>query len=721
MLARHGYGVLLLVPRGQGASEGDIVRWAGDTDLLAGADYLRNRPDVDEDRIGAIGFSIGGEQLLEAARSTTIRAVVSEGAGGRVGETDASGLFRPLVDASMLVMTTAATVFQNHGPPRIEERIGLIAPRSVFLIYAVPGIGEEDIRQPTFYAAAGEPKAMWRVRVRAHRRHRGPARRVRAAGHRVRGPSVAGSQVTFEKEEIGVSTSTHDTIRLESGTGSRVLTEAVAARAALGVVALHVADDNFLQPQPGTSASDHLVSGLVPLAVLVLVAWAYPRLRAGLRATLALFLGGFGVVTGVEAVYYTAKGTVSGDDFTGFLAIAAGVLLVAIGVVTLWRTRRRDDSRPRRYLRRLLLAVGAVAALYVLVIPFYVSYVFTHVARGFVPPPEPGRSARGGVVHDERRPQPGGLVRALEEPRGDHRLCRAAGYTAADADARPPRVRRPPLRPPRRGRERGRPEHLRLARGAGRARRRRLPQEPGRRRPGSDRGHRALGGRRDDDRGGRRVGRSRRDRLGGGGVRSIREALAMDGSTTTKWLGGVLVHAVVTPGVALFSNDLPPPSLEDLAPRIAPRPVFFVYATPGQGGESELNDVFHGAARSPRTSGTCRAPGIRVASRRSRRSTSGASSGSSTAHCSASAESRVGPTRRAVRDRAQHALVDVADEGAVAGRRLALHLGPLLVGSEPFPPWPSPRHPATRAGRRTRSGDRCSSPRPRGCGIRGAP
>jgi hypothetical protein len=33
----------------------------------------------------------------------------------------------------------------------------------VFLIYAVPGIGEEDIRQPQFYAAAGEPKSIWRV------------------------------------------------------------------------------------------------------------------------------------------------------------------------------------------------------------------------------------------------------------------------------------------------------------------------------------------------------------------------------------------------------------------------------------------------------------------------------------------------------------------------------------------------------------------------------
>jgi hypothetical protein len=165
MLARHGYGVLLLVPRGQGTSEGDIVRWAGDTDLLAGAEYLQRRGDVDDARIGAIGFSVGGEQLLEAAaRSTAIKAVVSEGAGGRVGETDASGVLEPLVDVSMLVMTTATTVFQNHGPhPRPEERIGLIAPRPVFLIYAVPGIGEEDTRQPQFYAAAGEPKAIWKV------------------------------------------------------------------------------------------------------------------------------------------------------------------------------------------------------------------------------------------------------------------------------------------------------------------------------------------------------------------------------------------------------------------------------------------------------------------------------------------------------------------------------------------------------------------------------
>jgi hypothetical protein len=165
MIARHGYGVLLVEPRGQGASGGDVVRWAGDLDLHAAVAYLRSRPDVDAERIGAIGFSIGGETLIEAAAQRDgIKAVVSEGAGERVGEIDASGLQRILVAIPMAVMTAAMTVFQNHGPPpAIVDRIGLIAPRPVFLIYADPGQGGESVRQPKYFASAGEPKAIWKV------------------------------------------------------------------------------------------------------------------------------------------------------------------------------------------------------------------------------------------------------------------------------------------------------------------------------------------------------------------------------------------------------------------------------------------------------------------------------------------------------------------------------------------------------------------------------
>ena len=54
--------------------------------------------------------------------------------------------------------------------------------------------------------------------------------------------------------------------------------------AAVGLIALHVADDNFLQPPSGTSAGEHLVPGLLPLVALALAAWAFPRLRPAHRA-----------------------------------------------------------------------------------------------------------------------------------------------------------------------------------------------------------------------------------------------------------------------------------------------------------------------------------------------------------------------------------------------------------------------------------------------------
>ena len=102
---------------------------------------------------------------MAAAKSTAFKAVVSEGAGFPLGEAPTSKggralLFPPFSTA----MTAANTVFSNHGPPaKIVDRIGLISPRAVFLIYSDPGMGGENVRQPKYYAAAGEPKQIWRV------------------------------------------------------------------------------------------------------------------------------------------------------------------------------------------------------------------------------------------------------------------------------------------------------------------------------------------------------------------------------------------------------------------------------------------------------------------------------------------------------------------------------------------------------------------------------
>jgi hypothetical protein len=171
--------------------------------------------------------------------------------------------------------------------------------------------------------------------------------------------------------------------------------ETTVFRLAIAVIALHVADDSFVEPPPGTSAGDHLVSGLVPLAVLAIVAGAYPRLRAGWRAAIALAGGVLGAAAGIEAAHYTATVGPSGDDFTGLLALAAGAVLLGLGAIVLWRTRSANGTAARRYGRRALIGLGGIVALWVVVLPIGFAYVTTHVGRAVVP-----RNALGVAYED---------------------------------------------------------------------------------------------------------------------------------------------------------------------------------------------------------------------------------------------------------------------------------------------------------------------------------
>ena len=154
----------------------------------------------------------------------------------------------------------------------------------------------------------------------------------------------------------------------------------------LALLAVHVVDDNYLQPQPGTSPGDHLVSGLVPLALLGFAACAYPRLRGGWRGALALTCGALGIAGGLEGFYYAREVGPSGDDFTGLLSLAAGVVLLGLGVATLWRTRRTAGSRWWRYPRRALLGVAGLVVAAAVVVPAGLGYVTTHTGRAVVPP-----------------------------------------------------------------------------------------------------------------------------------------------------------------------------------------------------------------------------------------------------------------------------------------------------------------------------------------------
>jgi uncharacterized protein len=374
--------------------------------------------------------------------------------------------------------------------------------------------------------------------------------------------------------------------------------ETLLARIGLVLIVVHVLDDNFFQPQPGTSAADHLISGLVPATLLLVFAALYGRLRSGLRGTLALVVGLFGIVIGVsEAVYYAIKVGASGDDYTGFLAIPAGLLLVCIGVETLWRSRRRDGRLVRRYGRRLALAVGSVVVAYVVVFPFILSYAFTHLARTGVP------VARLGAAHQDVafRTRDGLTLRGWYVPsRNGAAVIVAPGRTGTQRHARMlVRHGYGVLVFDRRGE--GESDGDPNAFGWAANRDLEAAQAFLENRPDVDPNR--IGGL-GLSVGGETLLQAAAEDTGfsavvsdGAGARSLREDLAR--SDRDKWLE-LPTSLVITAGTALFSNQVPPPNLERLVARIAPRAVFFIYAEHGQPNEIDLTQKYYEDAGKPK-------------------------------------------------------------------------------------------------------------------------
>jgi hypothetical protein len=132
------------------------------------------------------------------------------------------------------------------------------------------------------------------------------------------------------------------------GSGRAVAPEAPLVRFLLGVIALAIADDAVLHPEAGSAAGDHLVSRGCPLAVAIGLALVYPRLRAGARASAALACGALAIVAGAtDGIGHAVVDRVSGDHATAVLAGLAGIALVVIGAVVLWRSRRLDERHGR--------------------------------------------------------------------------------------------------------------------------------------------------------------------------------------------------------------------------------------------------------------------------------------------------------------------------------------------------------------------------------------
>ncbi|HET8953350.1 MAG TPA: CocE/NonD family hydrolase, partial [Solirubrobacteraceae bacterium] len=144
--------------------------WSDAKDIDAAVAWLQRQPDVRGGRIGGIGFSVGGEMMLQAAASDTrLRAVVSEGAGARsVREEALYGARAILALPEQAVQTASLAVLSGTPPPpSLDDLVPRIAPRDVLLV-AAPRSGKGEELNENYRRGAGPHATLWEIPEAPH-------------------------------------------------------------------------------------------------------------------------------------------------------------------------------------------------------------------------------------------------------------------------------------------------------------------------------------------------------------------------------------------------------------------------------------------------------------------------------------------------------------------------------------------------------------------------
>jgi hypothetical protein len=362
----------------------------------------------------------------------------------------------------------------------------------------------------------------------------------------------------------------------------------VAFGSAATLLVVHAAVDSLIAPEPGTGAAQHLVRASATTAVVAAAVLLFARLPTGGRAVIEAVVGVLALEAAALAIADALAGGARGEDWSGFLLAPVGLVLLGSATTRLWQSRKPGG---RRRLRRVGIAFAAILAGYWLVLPVAVAIYATHRPRADVAPASLGHpyehvtlstsdglalaawyvaSRNGGAVilYPSRRStlaQARMLVRhgygvllvdarGYDESEGD---ANAFGWDGRrDVDAAVAWL------------DRRRDVSRRQIGGMGLS----VGGEVMLEAAASNTGLRAVVS-------------------DGAGARSVREHLLRG---PRGWFS--LPEAVVqTAAVALLSGSPPPPSLTELLPRIAPRPLLLVYAGHGGGGEELTPDYFRAA------------------------------------------------------------------------------------------------------------------------------
>ncbi len=159
-------------------------------------------------------------------------------------------------------------------------------------------------------------------------------------------------------------------------------TDALVFGGALGAAVLHALDDAFLHRQHGVDLGQHALAGILAIVLGALALYAFPRVRPGLRAMLALGLGVPALVNGALHVAHIGLDAPARSDLTGVLATVAGLVLIGLAAWIPWGHRGARATTPAARWRNRAIAVPAAAATtLLLVVPVAVGILEIHKPR----------------------------------------------------------------------------------------------------------------------------------------------------------------------------------------------------------------------------------------------------------------------------------------------------------------------------------------------------
>ena len=176
MLVSKGYGVLLFDLRNHGASAGTLTTlgYSEAEDVCGAFAYLLTRQEVNPQRIGLVGYSMGAAAVLRAAaRIAQVRAAIAESAYTSLEDNIAQGVtaktgLPPFPFAPVMIwLGERMTGLRIHQIRPIDD-VAQMAPRPLLFVHGAQDSTVDAKNSVELYQAASGPKGLYLIDKAGH-------------------------------------------------------------------------------------------------------------------------------------------------------------------------------------------------------------------------------------------------------------------------------------------------------------------------------------------------------------------------------------------------------------------------------------------------------------------------------------------------------------------------------------------------------------------------